>query len=181
MNVAHEQLAHRYAAAFLNLFDAYITRADAEHMYTARKALEANHVLIFILSVRGIPQEKKDALVDALCKEYGLPEVLKKLTDLLFKQGRIELLAIVLRHIWWLYLKRHDMMHVYVESSCELSEAQKESVERFMAYKLPSITGIYTYTVQKKLLAGIRMHSATILWDSSLRGKLTALRHFLPS
>ncbi len=181
MNMRYEQLAHRYAVAFLNLYSAQISRKDAEQIYEVRKLLEKNHELVFVLSVSMISQKKKDELVEILFKKYELPEILKKLLNLLFVQKRIGLLAIVLRHVWWLYLKRNDMMHLYVESSCELTETQKESVEKFMGYKLPTTSGIYTYKVKKDLIAGIRIHSATILWDSSLRSRLTTLKHLLPS
>jgi ATP synthase F1 delta subunit len=181
MNMRYEKLAHKYAVAFLNLYSADISKNEAERIYEFRKFLEKYHQLVFVLTVPIIHQATKDELLAVLFKQYQLPSILKKVCDLLFEHKRIDILPMVLRHIWWLYLKRNDMMHVYVESSMALTDEQKKNVEQFMHYKQPTITGIYTYKITKDLIAGIRIHSATILWDSSLRYKLNRLKHLLPS
>ncbi len=179
MNIIRERLAHKYAIAFLNVFGKKITDTQAQHFNEASVFLKNNHKVVFVLGVSTVSKEKKDRLIDTLFRECGLPEVTKKLIPLLYEKKRIGLLPEIFRHIWWLYLKQHNLMHVDVGSSMPLSDDQKKGVEHFLTHKITDKRCVCSFSVDKKLIAGIRLQSDTILWDGSLQSRFKNLDQLL--
>ena len=178
MNMIQEQLARRYATAFLNLFGDQIAVADAERINRAYRALHHAHEFIFILGMPVLSADTKWKMIDEFFAVYALPERLKKLVRLLMDQGRISLLPVVFKHMWWIYLERNDMMHMRVASSCELDDTQRQSIENFTSHKTGT-KNIYAYRVDQRLIAGIRLQSDTVLWDNSIRVRLNAAARLL--
>lgn len=175
MNEHNEQLAHRYASAFLNLFMDQMSVDDVMRIKKAYEHLMSNSRPLFFLGFPMITVVKQQELIDIMFDYFSLFKPLKKLSNLLIKHRRGILFADVLKHIWWHYFQRKGIEYVTITSSHELS---KDKIHVFQEY-LARLSGkdiLYEYGVDATLIAGIRMQSNQILWEHSIRNQLRALR-----
>ncbi len=97
------------------------------------------------------------------------------LTRTLIEHKRIWLAAAVFRRLFALYKERTGLHQFVVRSSHELTDELRIEVERFLA-RAAGQGSIYTYTVDNRLIAGIRMQSDTLLWENSVRKQLNTVR-----
>jgi ATP synthase F1 delta subunit len=175
LNQVETILATRYAQAFFDIFQAYLSD-DVIMRIDEVIALLQNDKRTFC--IQAIPQY----LVHDACKVLNtllidaaeLPDVFKKLIVLLVRDRRTFLIRAVLKQIVRIYYQKKQIYKFCITSSHALNESQLESIEKFIAYQLHS-TIIFTYRIDSSLIAGIRLHSAIHLWEYSVRKNLDTL------
>lgn len=168
-------LARRYAFAYLNLFSEDISVQALEHLQKAKQFFIEHKRALYFLSLPTIEREKKCSIMHDLLKKLLLPESLNALMQLLIVQKRVMLWPDILTYIITFYEHRTNIMHLVIESSCELEQKQLHTIKQFLADK----TGkdiIYEYHVNKELIAGVRARSDTLLWECSIAQKLRDIR-----
>ncbi len=167
-------LVQKYAHAYLNVSGDKLTYQDAVHCTDAAQFLHSHGRALFLLKVPLIPSEiKREGLVD-LVTRFKLPDSIKQLIDLLLLHKQAFLLADILDAISTIYAKEHSIHTVIVTSTIELAAQQREEIENFLADRMQG-TIIYKYEINKKLIAGIRIQSDTLLWEHSIDKQLREL------
>ncbi len=159
--------AHTYAKAFLNVFGAALTKEMIHNISQAAQFLYEHRRALFLLKVSVIPESVKKRGVKELVARFDLPASIEQLFDLLLKRRRESLLAAVCQDIVKEYNKRHHHETVVVSSSCPLTEQQKKEVVCFANAQFPG-TKKYIFKIDTGLIAGIKIMSDTLMWESSI-------------
>ena len=160
-------VAHTYAKAFLNVFGASLTQEMIHNISQAAQFLYEHRRALFLLKVPIIPESVKKRGVKELTDRFDLPASIEQLFDLLLKRKRASLFAAVCQEIVREYNKRHHHETVVVASSCPLTEQQKKKIMRFANAQFPG-TKKYIFKIDTTLIAGIKIMSDTLMWESSI-------------
>ncbi len=169
-------LAHKYASAFLKVYNEQLIFDDIERINAAADFLDKHRRALFLLKVPFIKRAIKEKELYELWDRFALVKPVKKLIALLLDHKRSYLLAAVFKAIVYRYQKLHTIHTIKVTSSIELSEKYRGDIEAFVDQQL-SGTKLYRYEVDQKLIAGIRLQSDTILWEFSIDKSLRELAH----
>lgn len=164
-------IVNKYAYAYMNVSGDRLAQDEIRQCQQAADFLHTHARALFLLKVPVIPQEvKREALTEIMAR-FELPESIQILIDLLLEHKRAFLLADILDEISIIYANR-KMIHTFkVTSSSELSARERSDIEAFVADRVQG-TIMYTYVVDKKLIAGIRIQSETLLWEHSIDKQL---------
>lgn len=168
-------LANRYAYAFIHTYPCVLTqevRHNLKQLYLylnkKKSALSVNDLFLF--------DESYQSAVIKTCLDQDTANAwpIQKLFALLFINRRLSLLPLVLIQIEKILMQQQKMLDLTIESSHELSPEEKEILINFFVRK----TGCRTessFIINKSLIAGIRLSSATFLWEQSLAKRLRKL------
>lgn len=178
MNGVKNILARRYAQAFLQVFSEKITKKDLDSFKQAGAFLKQRPHGMFLMELSLIPEDVKHRSLDELCQKFNLPQGCKKLCFLLIKSQRFSLLADVFSHIVAFKEQELAMTHFKVTSSSELSDTQKKQIIGFLDKRVHGSIDC-DYQVDTSLVAGIRLQSASLLWEKSVKKRLRALQESL--
>lgn len=178
MNRVKTLLARRYAQAFLRVFSDHITTEDLASLKQASAFLKERPHGMFLMELSLVPEKVKHRLLDDFYQKFNLPEGCKKLCFLLIKSQRVSLLSDIFNYIITFKEKELRITHFEVSSSCALSKQQKEHLMHFLDKRVQGAIDC-TFRVDTALIAGIRLQSASLLWEKSVKKRLRALEESL--
>ncbi|MGB8366998.1 MAG: F0F1 ATP synthase subunit delta, partial [Candidatus Babeliales bacterium] len=95
----------------------------------------------------------------------------QKLLELLLNDNRAFLICDVLYYVCLLYRQYKNITKFAMISSHLLSEEDKKIIKHFLM-QMTEQDIMYTTKIDKKLIAGIRLQSDTLLWEYSIRQRL---------
>lgn len=167
-------IAKRYAHAFLNVFS--LSSADVQKLNNAINFLQQHPEIATFLKIPLLdPHIKLEALKESVIKKFDLPASFDLIVELLIHKKRSELLLPVLEQIKKDYQDQQNIKLFTISSSAELADEQKKVLEQYLI----STTGATIdarYTIDKKLIAGIRMQSDELQWEYSIAKQLKKIR-----
>ena len=169
-------LSKKYAQAYVHLFGADISLEDVQRIEKAVDFLNTNRHILFFLTVPTIDASIKTKSLYEFADRLGLPASINKLIDLILKHKRGELLAQVLKQIVQVYHALRSIHTFRITSSQPLSVPNRNVIEKFLAKRVEG-TILYTYSVDRDLIAGIRAQSDTLLWECSVAQQLRHIQH----
>lgn len=159
--------ANAYAKAFLNIYDADLTRESINAIEEAAHFLHEHRRALFLLKVPIMDEVVKKRGMKELSDRFALPQSVERLFALLLEHSRASLLADVFLAIVYYYNKRHHHEKVVISSSAKLTDKQKKQIIAF-ADKRFSGTKNYVFKLDASLIAGIKIMSDTVMWESSI-------------
>lgn len=168
-------VAKKYAKAFIRVFGSAISWADVAHIEEAHKFLSLHRRTLFFLQLPQFNNVIRRSMIEDLIGYFSLPHHFFSLFLLLLSHNRSFLIPRVLFFVIDLYKKANNIVSFVITSSHVLDEKKRER----MRYFLSNSTGasvICSYTVDKWLIAGIRMKSVDHMWEYSVRKQLSCLR-----
>lgn len=167
-------VASKYAKAFLNV---YIQQISIDNLNSIEKLIaffDVHRKTIFFLSVPNIKRSKKEEILSQLFEKFDLNGPLRPLINILASQKRLFLINEILKYISLFYKKRKNIMMFNISISHKLDTQDLEIIEQFLSIK----TGkkiMSQHSVDKNLIAGIRLQSNTLLWEYSIRQQCQTL------
>jgi F-type H+-transporting ATPase subunit delta len=173
--LAHVRLAAKYATAFLNVFNDKLSSEDFAKIYAASDFFGRHHNLLFFLTWPSISQDVKIKALYQAFHFFKLDGPYTKLIDMLAHDKRADLIDLVLSEICTQYKKRHGILNFVISSSHQLNEQEIQVLQNFLARSTRRDI-IYDYSIDKNLIAGVRMQSDTLLWEHSIRKHLDQIR-----
>lgn len=168
-------LAKKYACAFLNIFSDQLQIDDAEQCDAAAKFLQQHHDFFSLVQAPFISKSKQVETLKKLFDRYKLPAVFQKLSNLLLTTNRIFLLIDVLQAVAHEYRKRNNYELFAIESSHELSAQDRAVLVEYLTLATRKKI-IPEYILNKDLIAGVRLQSATLLWEHSIEQQLHIIK-----
>ena len=175
---SQSDLAKKYARAYLHTLGSQHSLDDFLSMWRASQFLSEHHSLLFYLSLSMIHESDKKRFIDLFFDKFHLFASLKELFYLLLKNKHIFLAADVLRDIYGLYKKEHNIAELHVSSSHDLTDIQLQEIQNFFT-KLSRQEVVLRHTVNPLLIAGIRMQTENFLWESSIAQQLRKIKQEL--
>jgi ATP synthase F1 delta subunit len=179
MNIQENMLARRYALAFLNI---YGNTFSLDNYYAVKKAyqfLKNNRDIKSLFKLPDVESAKKEC-IKKIIEEFSLPVSLYALVDLLLKNQRLFLLTEIFGYILECYANSHNILEFSFESSHQLTADQLSCIKKFLEKKTKK-TILYKETINKKLIAGIRLLSNSLLWEHSVAQQLQKAGQLLRS
>jgi F-type H+-transporting ATPase subunit delta len=173
MNDSWVTVARRYAQAYLDLSMGSLTLDHIERMQHLEDFLRTHTSVLFLCSM---PIMKKKAQHDALAALLGKYDlaVVQPIFILLLTHKRLFLVPELLRQMRRIYYSKRSMQLFTFISSSPLTLEQNSLLQNFLA-RLTGSTIIYTNKVDKKLRAGVRLVSETLLWEHSISRQIRSL------
>jgi ATP synthase F1 delta subunit len=168
-------LAKKYAQAFFNVYGSQLTEDDFHNACAAGAFFEQHQKALFFLKQPVIETSIKVNTIKHALSVFHLKNQFDKLIALLATHKRLFLIMLVLEKLCELYKKYNNIMTFTISSSHKLEAAQLDILKQFLV----NITGqtiVYEYMVDKKLIAGIRMESPTLLWEHSISKQLASIK-----
>lgn len=167
-------ISQKYARAFLNVFT--LANSDIKKLADAITFLDQHPKIGIFLKIPLLDsQVKYNALKESIIERFELPASFGVLVQVLIHKKRSELLLPVLEQIKKQYQKQHHITPFSISSSSQLPDVQKEILEKYLA----DVTGDTIdaqYTIDKKLIAGVRMQSDELQWEDSIAHRLKKIR-----
>lgn len=178
---ARVTLARRYAQAYVNVYDHELTGSVCGRIQALADFLATHERIMFFLTIPTIANEVKVRGITFLCEKFELPDGLKKTILLILRSKRASLLRRFFERVVSLYQEKHGILSYVVSSSHEITEPEKDLLCRFLkklveVKKINGDTILCTYEIDKKLIAGLRMCSATHLWEHSVAQQLRSVQ-----
>jgi ATP synthase F1 delta subunit len=170
----HADLCEKYAQAYLNVFGADLTLLDAENFMRAYQFLHAHHKITFFLKLSALDDETKTKQITLLCEKFSLPKSVDNVIQLLLEHKRASLFEHILYRISTLYKERAGIHDFVIKSAVALSDQEKDQIQELLA-RTTGHDNIYTYHVDTRLIAGVRLQSHTLLWEHSIAQQLRQL------
>lgn len=170
MNIQDYVLAQKYAQAFLNVFPGILSLEDISKL---EELIQLLHDRSDIQTYLKIPlgRKFKQKCFDQLWARYNLPESFYMLSNILIRQHRAYLCALVLSCIITIFYERHGYMQFTISSSHTLTQKMLDAVHQFLSRSTKK--NILTKVdIDKTLIAGIRLQSTDLLWESSIKQRL---------
>lgn len=156
-----------YASAYLNMFGDDISRSEINSITDAADFLKEHRRALFLLKVPVIDESVKRRGIKELVNRFELPSSVLRLFDLLLEQQRASLLAKVFEAIVDQYNTRNTYEKVVISSSQTLSDEQKKQIIAFADKRFPG-SKEYEFKLDARLIAGIKIMSDTMMWESSI-------------
>lgn len=129
------------------------------------------------LNLPALSAEKKSAIAKSLAANAS--DLVTRLIRLLEIKGRLALLNSISIEFLRLEELRRNVRRARVVSALPLSAAQLELLSQGLSRRHPGQTYLLQNEVDPSLIAGFRIEEDDFVTDTSLRHKLTALRHSL--
>jgi ATP synthase F1 delta subunit len=168
-------LASRYAVAHLNIFGKLYTREHVQLIEQLLHYFQAHKEALFYLKLSCIKPSVKKSILINICARYGLRDDFNELFDLLITHKRLFMIIDVLYALVRTYKERNAIVEWVVKSAIVLQPTDVGVIYQFLEKKT-GMRAEYTSVIDKKLVAGIRVQSTTLLWEYSVRQQLKRIR-----
>lgn len=169
-----EIVAKKYAQAFINLYGSTMSLEMISQFVRAESFVQANRSVLLLLSLAYIDHEQRLHMIQEFVSHFSLPSACVQLLVVIVSHNRSSLLSLVLWYIVQIYKKQINSIEFAITSSHELDSNSLDQIKHFLERR----TGkhiIYSYAVDKGLIAGIRLLSNEYVWEYSVRKHINAI------
>jgi len=174
MDIRSVMIAKKYSEAFLNVFAQTISPDDFEQLCMLGEFLNTHKRALFFLGLPHISLADKIRSVVSVIERFKLPGSLSKLFTLLIEDGRSMLMGEVMKQVCEGYRLRNNIQSFSITSSHALTKDELNAIKTSLEHATNS-KAIYSYKIDRKLIAGLRMQSSTMLWEFSIEKQLNDL------
>lgn len=172
---SYESLTAKYAIAFFKLYKKDITRDVIERVRTCYAFLSHNKHIQAFLMLSNVMREEKIALFKKMFDHLGLPDVFLHLVKVLIEHRRIELVGLILKKIDEAFGRAEKSIPFVVSSSHPLSVVEQRQMSDFVKTHVAQAQ-IIAWDVDVSLICGVRVKSATHIWERSVRKQLRCVK-----
>ncbi|KKQ48455.1 MAG: ATP synthase subunit delta [candidate division TM6 bacterium GW2011_GWF2_38_10] len=172
---SYESLTAKYAIAFFKLYKKDLTRDIIKQLQTCYAFLSHNKHIKAFLMLSTVMREEKIALFKTMFAHLGLPNIFLHLVKVLIEHRRIELVGSILKKIDEAFGRAENIMPFVVSSSHNLSLAEQNEMSDFVRRHIAQAQ-IVAWDVNRSLICGVRVKSATHMWERSVRKQLRCVK-----
>jgi F-type H+-transporting ATPase subunit delta len=174
MDIKSAIVSRKYAEAFLNIYMDSITDDIIVHLEELSTYLRSHKNALIFFGLHHISAEEKLRLFEKIEMRIKPSSFIKKLFEALIKHNRVTLCPQIIDMICKLYRKRKNIMMFDIQASYPLGTAEISIIRKFLSHKTNTyITS--THSINKNLIAGLRLQSETFLWEYSIHKQLKQL------
>lgn len=178
MIISGVPIAKKYAIAYLNVYENELTGDDVKAILAACTFFKLHHSFMHLLCVISFDKTKMIQVCQNLVHDFGLPKSFNMLMSLLLKHKHICYFKEVLQDIYCLYKLRKNILELEIKTADTLDVHAVQVLETFFAQKSGKKIES-NVSVDRSLIAGVRLQSDFFLWEYSVASRLRSLRHKL--
>lgn len=176
-NKAPSEVAQRYARAFYDIIAREPERsALLERLGRLLKTIDDNAELQAFLSDSRFDPRDASRFSSALAQSLDLGDDLRRLIGTVAHNGRLSSLREILQAVESLEAQAHQVVTVEVSTAQPLSDEQRERLRASLKEAGYLHTSI-TEHLDSSLLGGIVIRVGSVLFDTSIAGRLARLQH----
>ena len=166
----------KYARAFYHTVHSKIDAQQVINIKNLILFLTKDSTFLQCLQLDFIDHNIKKDFTDKLINKYQLINNFEKLLILLAHNRSIFLFPQILKQILEIYNINNNIIEFNIVSSNKLNDIQLLQLKTFL-YKHTQKNIIYNLSIDKSLIAGIKIYSETLGWEHSIRKQLNTLRN----
>jgi ATP synthase F1 delta subunit len=167
-------VAKKYAQAFMHIFPKACAFNDLKKIAAAHQFLQTHKKILFFLQLPQFDPERRKSMVADLIDYFSLPHDCAAVIMLLIEHNRSFYIPAVLQWISRLYQHQEELLEFSIQSPQDMSDQQLSSIKKFLERLLhKKIIGIPS--LDKSLIAGLRLQSSDYLWEYSVRKQINQL------
>ena len=174
MIVLESKLAKKYALAFLNVYAQKCTPDYMKRIAAYADFVTKNTMFQATLNIPSLSKKTKELIIEHVKQKVQMPKSIQKLTHLLLKEKRIDLLAGILKKILFIHKQREQKHHFTVSSSHELTAKEQEIVTNLIKKQVLNHVST-SFTLDTSLISGIRIEGNTLKWERSITKQLRSI------
>ena len=180
MATLNTAVVKRYAKALWLLAEGDIAKAQTwlEHMQSLSRAAEDSKDLSILVETPVIGAEAKWAVLSELATKLNVDKELSLFWKRLCVSGRLNCLSGITKEYELLLLQEQGIVPVNIESAYALSDDELKTVSNVIERKVGK-KPVINISIDKSLMAGIRVHVEGKTWDSTLQSSLEKLERQL--
>ncbi len=171
MNDAHNNIAQKYALAFLNLYAHELSSEYFQNLKGLFLFLKKNRWFYFYLGMSHIDHATKQQAIDLVGEILNCCHHTSRLINTLIKHNRIELLDAVIEQILTCYNKSKNVETFTILTSHMLQKDEKECVLKSIR-SLTEHNIQATFDVDPSLICGIKIQSDRSFFERSISRQL---------
>lgn len=171
-------VARRYAKALFELLDAKsidVTRAGLSEL--GRIVLETPSLKHVLASPTFSLHEKQEVL-SALSRRLKCPPIVDRFLTQLVKKNRVGFLPEIADAFAVLVDQARETQRIAIASAATLSPAQQKDIRTRLRTLLGHDVDL-TFQTEPRLLSGLQIRIGSTVFDSTVRGQLTAIQALL--
>lgn len=171
-------VARRYAKALFDLLDARSLEPARAGLAGLTHALSDSGPLKHLLASPAFAQEEKLAVLSALSQRLKCPPIITRFLAQLVKKNRVTFLPEITDAFASFADDAKGTRQVTVTSAAALSSAEQTRLRSRLRDLLRGEVNL-TFHTKPELLAGLQIRIGSTVFDSTVRGRLAALRGIL--
>jgi F-type H+-transporting ATPase subunit delta len=179
-----DALSRHYAEALANTIfapDSGLAAEEAsQQLETAAAVIGSAKDLERLLLSPAISKTRKQAVIGKLADQLGLHRLIKNFLLVIVSHRRVHELRAMQKSFDLIVDERTGWIPAEITSAHELNAGEREQIEHALGAKLGKfVRG--NYRVDPSVIAGVRVHVASVEYDATIRGKLEGMRSRLVS
>ena len=171
-------VARRYAKALFELLDAPSIEPARAGLAGLAHALSASASLKHLLASPAFSLEEKLAVLSALSQRLACPPIINRFLAQLLKKNRVAFLPEITDAFAALVDEAKGTRRVVVSSATALSPAEQDRLRSRLRDLLRRDVDL-TFHTKPELLSGLQIRIGSTVFDSTVRGRLTAMQGVL--
>ena len=169
-------VSKRYAKALSNsISDEGMLKRALEGLKAFADAIEADRQLERFFSHPGIPEAKKTALVDELCKRMQAENAVRSLLTMLTERRKVLFLKYIAGYFETVVNERLNQVRVHVKSAHPLSNENIDKLKTGLNRILGKTILIET-SEDQTLIGGIQLRVGDQVADATIKNRLAILK-----
>jgi len=176
--VIKASVARRYAKALFELLDAPSVEPARAGLAGLGHALSASASLKHLLASPAFGLEEKLAVLSALSQRLTCPPIINRFLAQLVKKNRVAFLPEIADAFATLVDEAKGTRQVMVTSATALSSAEQNRLRSRLRDLLRRDVDL-TFHTKPELLSGLQIRIGSTVFDSTVRGRLTAMQGVL--
>ena len=175
MKIENNIISKKYALEFFIHYKK-IVLDDEQKLINLKKTLEDDKSWKIPFSLPNVLISKKQIALEMLINQFSLDDSYKKLTILLLNHGKIFLLNEVIYNLIACCDNFNNKEKFKVYSSHTLTKEEKEKIYKFVQ-SATSTNVVISFSVDTKLISGLRIQSSKNLWERSIAKQLRTIKY----
>jgi len=176
--VIKASVARRYAKALFELLDAPSIEPARAGLAGLARALSDSGSLQHVLASPAFSLDEKLAVLTALSQRLTCPPIINRFLAQLVKKNRVAFLPEIADAFAALVDEAKGTRQVAVTSATALSSAEQTRLRDRLRELLGRDVDL-TYHTKPELLSGLQIRIGSMVFDSTIRGRLTAMQGVL--
>ncbi len=169
-------IARRYARAAMLFCDTHGGHEEfGGGLATILEAFRELPLFESLLVTPVLRRDQKVELTDGVVKTLGLPNSVGRYLSILVARGRVEYLGAIERKYQEFLDEKNNRMRAVVYTAVALDDLMKQRISKGLSTRF-SKEVLCSYHVDETLYGGVMARVGNTVIDSSIRGKLEAIR-----
>lgn len=169
-------IARRYARAAMLYCDVHGGHDDfGSGLATIMEAFTKLPLFESLLTTPVLRRDKKIELTDGVVKALGLPTALGRYLGILVARGRVEYLGPIQRKYQQFLDEKNNRVRAVVYTAVALDDLMMQRISKGLSKRFCKEV-VCAYHVDERLYGGVMARVGNTVIDSSIRGKLDAIR-----